>query len=155
MPTIINHDQTISALNTDYRITGRSVHKVQFIHGSDDKIMNQANNVAISLTETVGATITDHGRGMHLDIDPYTLQTTVMSLRPDAEIWMTSGTFTSLAEIAKALQVVPGFGTVLYPQIMGPHVMEFPGAYNVKLSQFHLADPTPQPSVVAGLATGT
>lgn len=138
MPTVINHDQTVSATNTDYRITGRSVHNVQFLHGHDDKIMNTANNVSISLVETVGATIADHGHGMRLNIDPYTLQTTIMALRPDAEIWMTSGTFTSMANIAKSLQVVPGFGTVLYPQIMGPHVMEFPGNYDVKLSQFHL-----------------
>lgn len=142
MATVINHDQTVSAANTDYRITGRHVHNVQFLHGSDDKIMNRADNVAISLVETEGATITDAAPRMHLNIDPFSLQTTVIGLRADAEIWMTNGTFTSMAEIAKALTVIPGYGTVLYPQIMGPHVMEFPGVYDVKLSQFHLVPAT-------------
>jgi len=143
MTTVIRHDQTVSASDTDYRITGRHVHNVQFIHGSGDKIMNLADNVAISLVETVGATITDHARDMRINIDPFSLQTTVIGLRGDADIWMTTGTFTSIGEIAKALQVVPGFGTVLYPQIMGPHVMEFPGAYDVKPSQFHLVPYSP------------
>lgn len=140
-PALINHDEVVDTANTSYIIQGHRVHHIAFIHASNDDITDQSNNTTLYLRQTVSAAITDQAQGMHINIDPFSLLTTVRGFQNDrrGEIDLTTGTFSSMAAIAKALTVVPGFGTVLGAEIHGPAVMMFQGDYDVRLSQFHLA----------------
>lgn len=138
-PAIINHDDIVDTANMAYLIQGHA-HTIGFIHASDSDITDQVNNTTLYLRETLSATITDQARGMHINIDPFSLMTTVRGFQndPRGEIDLTTKSFTSKAAIAAALTVIPGFGTVLGAQFHGPVVMSFQGDYDVKLSQFHL-----------------
>lgn len=139
-PALINHDEVVDVANTSYIIQGHSVHRIGFIHASNDDITNQSNNDTLYLRQTVSATITDQAQGMHINVDPFSILTRVLGFQndPRGEIDLTTGSFTSKAAIASALTVVPGLGTVLAAQFKGPAVMTFVGDYDVKLSQFHI-----------------
>lgn len=139
-PALINHDEIVDVANTSYIIQGH-VHKIGFIHATNDDITNQSNNDTLCFRQTVSATITDQAQGMRIDVDPFSILTRVLGFQNDrrGEIDLTTDSFTSTTAIASALTVVPGLGTVLNAQFKGPAVMTFVGDYNVKLSQFHLS----------------
>lgn len=139
-PAIINHNETVDVANIAYLIQGHA-HRITFLHAYDDDITNQADNARLYIRETNSATITDQARGTHINVDPFSLMTTVRGFQndPHGVIELTTKTFTDMTAIANALTVIPGFGTVLGAQFHGPVVMSFQGDYDVKLSQFHLS----------------
>lgn len=144
-PALIDHNEVVDVANTSYIIQGHSVHRISFMHASGDFITNQSNNDTLSLRETISATITDQGRGMHINLDSFSLLTTVQGFQndPHGMIELTTSTFSNMAAIANALQVIPGFGTILNAQFHGPAVMSFQGDYDVKLSQFRIVGGQP------------
>ena len=137
--TVINSDETISDSETSYVIQSHA-HKISFIGTSDDIICNKSANDTIDLQLSIQTTIKDQTHGMHLDIDPWSLLTTVTNFQndPSAVIDFAPGTFSSQAALKSCLKVVPGFGTELVAELHGPIVMFFPGDYHVRTSQLHL-----------------
>jgi hypothetical protein len=137
----VNSDETVSGDNLSYLLFGSKPFQMNFINGSGDQIVAGADHATLALVQTIGAHITDLSRdGLHLRIDPQSRMTVVNNFQfdPRGQIDIMPGVFTDMTHLASSLQVVPGFGTILGPQIHGPNVMMFPGDYDVKVSQFHL-----------------
>jgi hypothetical protein len=138
---LVNSNETVSGDNLSYLLFGSKPFQISFINGTGDQVIAAASNATLALVQTVGAHIMDlSSGGLHLHLDPYSLMTTVNNFQydPRGQIDIMPGVFTDMTHLANSLQVVPGFGTILGPELKGPAVMMFPGDYNVKASQFHL-----------------
>lgn len=142
-PAIVDSNDIIEASSTSFLIQGTADPGVTFQQTSGNWIYNQANSDTIFMEEDVNTTIDDQAQGTHISLDSKSVLTTVMDFQDDSTgvIDFTSESFTSMAAISAALQVVPGVGTILNQQFQGPAVMEFKGDYNVSISQFHMAPP--------------
>jgi hypothetical protein len=138
---LVNSDQTVSGNNLSYLLSGSDPFQMNFVNGSGDRIVAGADHATLAFSQTIGAQITDRSSGgLHLRLDPQTRMTVVNNFQddPQGQIDIMPGVFTDMTQLANSLQVVPGYGTILGPQIHGPNVMMFPGDYDVKVSQFHL-----------------
>lgn len=140
-PLVINHSGTVDQSDISVLIQGACARNVTFIHGTGDAIEVSATtrHPHLHLEITSGTRIVDETRGMHISLDPFSLETTFENFQNDpcAKIDLLRSPFQDRADLAAHLQVVPQ-GTILNAAIHGPMVAFFPGDYNVRPEQFNI-----------------